>query len=101
MDTNDIVFDFLLGNSKSVGQRRSLKEFRSGISKRKGLYISAMLRNSFVHGALSVHLTGAPKGAIANLANFMTSFLYNVICEDFKNRLQDVRYMVKERGTVS
>jgi hypothetical protein len=96
VDTNDVVFDFLLENTQSSIQKRSLKDFRAGISKRNGIYISAMLRNSFVHGNLSVNLTGAEHGAIDMLANFMTSFLYNAICEDFSKRLEGVRYMISE-----
>ena len=91
VDTNDAVFNFLLENCKSFAQRRSLKEFRKGEGARKGLYISAMLRNSFVHGSLTAHPQDAPKGAIEMLCNFMSDFLYNVVCLDFTYRLNKVK----------
>ena len=93
VDTTDAVFNFLLANCNSTGQRRSLKEFRQGDHDmlRKGLYISAMLRNSFAHGHLTAHLTDAPSRAVEHLCNFMTDFLYNALCYDFKARLAAVK----------
>lgn len=96
VDTNDVVFDFLLENTQKEEQKKALRAFRAGESKRNGLYISAMLRNSYVHGNLSVHLSGAEPGAVDMLANFMTAFLYKAICEDFNRRLEGVRYMISE-----
>jgi hypothetical protein len=91
VDINDSVFNFLLENCNSFAQRRSLKEFRKGDGARKGLYVSAMLRNSFAHGTLTAHPQGAPKGAIEMLCDFMSDFLYNALCYDFKQRLEAVR----------
>ncbi|SHI99751.1 hypothetical protein SAMN04487911_10941 [Arenibacter nanhaiticus] len=91
VDTNDAIFNFLLENCNSFAQRRSLKEFRKGEGARKGLYVSAMLRNCFAHGLLTAHPKDAPKGAIEMLCNFMSDFLYNALCYDFNHRLQEVR----------
>lgn len=96
VDTNDAVFKFLLENCNSTIQRISLRDFRKGGSKRTGLYISAMLRNSFVHGYLTANPRNAPNGAIEMLCNFMTTFLYDAICLDFETRLIEVRAELKE-----
>jgi hypothetical protein len=94
VDTTDAVFNFLLQNCNSVLQRRSLKEFRTGTDFRKGIYISAMLRNSFAHGHLTAHLTDAPDRAVEMLCSFMTDFLYNAICHDFTQRLKEVKLSI-------
>lgn len=91
VDINDGVFNFLLKNCNSFAQRRSLKEFRRGDGARKGLYVSAMLRNSFAHGTLTAYPKDAPKGAIEMLCNFMSDFLYQALCNDFSQRLKEVR----------
>lgn len=90
VDINDSVFNFLLSNCNSAPQKRSLREFRRGESDRKGIYISSMLRNCYAHGVLSAHPKDAPDNAIANLANFMSSFLYEALIMDFKFRLNHV-----------
>ena len=90
VDINDSIFNFLLKNSNSTAQKISLRAFRDGKSKRSGIYISAMLRNAFVHGVLSANPKGAPKDAIEMLANFMTGFLYNALVLDFKTRMDYV-----------
>ena len=95
VDINDSVFNFLIENSSSDIQKRSLLEFRRGESNRKGIYISAMLRNCYAHGVLTAHPQGAPAFAIQNLSNFMASFLYRAIVQDFQHRLDEVNYEIK------
>lgn len=91
VDTNDAVFNFLLDNSSSIPQKRSLGAFRRGDSDRKGIYISAMLRNCFAHGILSANPKDAPPNSIEILANFMASFLYDAMVKDFQYRLREVK----------
>lgn len=98
VDTNNSVFNFLLSNSNSTHQRRSLTAFRKGDSNQKGIYISAMLRNSFAHGVLSANPKDAPPNSIALLADFMSSFLYEVMHLDFDYRLREVREDLKYKG---
>ena len=98
VDTNDVIYKFLLSNCTSKQQTRSLQEFREGQSVRKGMYISSMLRNSFVHGVLSANPSGAPKKGIEYLANFMADFLFEAIRDDFQKRLESVEYVLQERG---
>ena len=99
VDTNDAIYEFLLSNCASKQQTRSLQEFREGQSVRKGMYISSMLRNSFVHGVLSANPSGAPKRAIEHLANFMADFLYEAIQIDFQKRLESVEYLISQRSS--
>ena len=98
VDTNNVVYEFLLSNSNSIPQKRSLNEFRRGDSDRKGIYISAMLRNCFAHGVLSANPKDAPARAIEMLANFMSSFLYETMLMDFEFRLNEVKEDLKYKG---
>lgn len=91
VDTNDAVFNFLLENSSSIPQKRSLSAFRRGDSDRKGIYISAMLRNSFSHGILSANPKDAPQKSVEILADFMSTFLYQAMVVDFQYRLNEVK----------
>ena len=95
VDTNNAVYNFLLENSNSIPQKRSLNEFRRGDSDRKGIYISATLRNCFAHGVLSANPKDAPRNSIEILANFMSSFLYEAMVMDFSFRLNEVKEQLK------
>ena len=90
VDTSGAIFDLLSANG-SISQKVCLREFKSGESYRKGIYISSMLRNLYAHGVLSAFPRGAKEGSIELLANFMTDFIYNSIRKDFWFRLNEVK----------
>lgn len=100
VDINNAVYDFLLSNSNSIPQKRSLNDFRRGDSDRKGIYISSMLRNCFAHGVLSANPKDAPRNSIEILANFMSSFLYEAMVMDFKFRLNEVKEQLNHEGNL-
>jgi len=91
VDEGDVIINFLLAQTNSAAQRRSLLDFKRGNNHRNGIYISAMLRNSFVHGKLTANPKGAPDNAVEYLASFMSDFLYQVLLLDFDCRLKEVK----------
>ncbi|MCR9155221.1 MAG: hypothetical protein NXI09_14020 [Bacteroidetes bacterium] len=95
VDLNGALWQWLLSQKSNHYQAAQLLSFRNGFDPTKGIYVSAMLRNSFAHGVITATPAGVEQGCVQALCEQLCNLLYQGMVEDFWARMRVVKSNIK------